>query len=1847
MEGLGPGLGLILIGLVCVLLVLFVLQLLPRNQANSRIPLSSFESPDVSEIKDAVIIVQGSGRLEYLNTPARRLFGLRENEQADLERLTRYTRPANDFLSLFSKESQKRVSIGSQFTEATSYRVPGLSPLMLVTLRNLDLSPAASSGNGGAPNSLVRVITDFGQAITADLDYEATLQAVLENVGRLVAADLLELKVWDDSNQSLIPYRFEGHSEVSRELKRVEWSYFDKHTKSLLTNRKPYFFSQAEPEEGDAANGNTLPYVVRSYIGIPLVVDGEMVGTLEFGQSTENSFNQQDVELLQLVSGQAAIAIRNASLFEVEQRRTTELIGLANLAQVVSPSQDMKDMFERLVKSIAPLFDVEILGFLLFDEGKRILEGQIPFQGLPPHIVEIYRTSLSTEKIITDIIADPQPLMTLNAAKDEIWETLGIQNLAQAASLRDSALVPLMAGRRLVGFLQLSNHRQGDIAFSDEEVRLMNIVADQSTAIIENAVLVQQSRQRAYRSDALRRIASLAASAASVDEVLEHSVRELAHLFQADSAAIFLMDEKNGELGLHNASMYGVQKEAEEDLSRMFVAGTQFRLTVSGSQKPFLSGRLSSDRRILPIYRPLITTLHTESALIVPLVVRDRSLGELMLVSRKPEFFNSYDLQVVTTAAGQLASALESARLINQTDVNLRARVEQLTAVMRISRELNTSLDINQLLEIVHDEGLRTTGADCGTILLFDQTSVAEEPEVKLSIGCPTDKNLKTLLARVSDSDAPLVIKDFEREDFAAPHEGVRSALVAPILQAGKLAGVIHLHASLPDFFDTDIVELVQTLAVQASIALNAASQYQTERERSEVLRRRADTMSLLSGINYAINFDQPLEQQLRTIGNAICESTPFQAVLISVFEPDTGLLRRAAGIGFSQEVLGELLSRKQPFESVRKLFKPEFRISRSYLIPADKTPVVPADVHMVTLTLNPVAHTENAWNADDFLIIPLEDVQGNPLGLISLDAPNDGLRPDKSTIETIEIFAAQASLVINNTARFSELRNRAETLTSALQRQQRLLSVSQNDLPILMRKDLEQTLSIQNLDRRAQRVRAGLAITESVGRQLDASSALLALGREVLTQLGMSVALVAEDAPEGERLAHILGNVPRATNPETLFGQRNPLRTCLQTGETILAANVDESGEWRNTPLLNGLRAKAFICLPVKVEEKTVAAVLAVSPEPLAPFTDEDRQVYYQISRQTSVILQNISLLNETRRRLQEVDLLLDFSRQISGLPPEGIVKALLESALRVIQPSAHAGVVLLWDEATTQLTPRASSGYADNDSLMKISYQSGEALPGIVFETQTTRREDELNFARDYALSADNLVLYRQATGGRLPVSSLLIPIVAGTQRLGVLVLDNFNTQAAFKAEDETLLLSLAQQVALSLENVRLVQTSLERAGQLQALNEVGTSLTSSLHSDELVASLLEQLQPVLPFDTATLLLREEDQLKVTAASGFMDSEKRLGLTVAVEDSSLFKEMIRGGQPIAVADVRGDLRFPQIEVPHLSWLGVPLISKGELVGVIALEKWQANFYKPELVQIATTFATQAAVSLENARLYEDSLNRAAELDQRSQRLALLNKFSSQMGGLLDADQILMVTAEELQKAFDALRVSVVSLEGQKAKWVFSTPKGRAKFPKMLQDTPIFNQLRESQGVFTSEDFLDEPDLAPLTPMLGKKRTSVLALPLFSGGFLHSILFLQQPAHDRLRTSEIELALTIANQASIALDSARLYQEAQHRAQETTALAELGRDISATLEIEVVLERIVAYAKELLQAETSAVYMPDAGKKRTSVLALPLFSGGFLHSILFLQQPAHDRLRTSEIELALTIANQASIALE
>ncbi len=1365
--------------------------------------------------------------------------------------------------------------------------------------------------------------------------------------------------------------------------------------------------------------------------------------------------------------------------------------------------------------------------------------------------------------------------------------------------------------------MQASNHRGAGAAFTQDELHLLRIIATQAAPVIENVSLVQQSRQRAQRAEALRRIASLASSAATLDEILLYSLQELAHLLRAGTAAIFLLDEGRGELHAHRPSLFGVPAEVRAGLERIPIEDPQFHFTAAGGLHAFITGNALEDQTLLPVYRPAFEALGIGSAVVVPLVVRDHGIGELWLGSHAPDFFDRSDLQVVTTAAGQLAGVIERSSLAEQTDAGLRRRVGQLEALTRISRELSTTLDLKYLLQMVYDEALRTTHADCGTILLFDLEAksppgasvmffVGDEPASRLS-------NLQRLAAAGAE---PLRVADFSQSEYAPAHSGIQSALTVPILYRERVAGLIDLHAWEPGCFDDTAEEITQTLAVQASIVLGNALQYQEQVRRGELLDRRVTTLAKLQETSRDLQSGQSMQQALSAIASGIREVTPFDVVLISVYHPESDALERVCGLGLKDSHWEELRAHSQPWGSLQSILRPEFRVSASYFIPCDKQPAVPEDVHALVVLPHAERQATDAWDPEDALLLPLEDVQGRPVGLISLDAPRDGRRPDRPTIETLEVFATFATLLIQNDLRIAAIRGEADELRAEGQRLAGAAQAGQARLPEMLHKDLSQALSIHQLKRQTQRIRDGLEIAEAANRQTDGPSVLRTLAREVLVRAGLELALVAESAPSGPKLVEVIGEAPEGASPEALFGQPNPLRHSFQDGQIRLVAALEGEAESRPAPLLKALQARSLICLPISVEGKVAASILLVGRNSLPAFDEDDRQVYALLARQVAISLQNLSLLGETQRRLQEVDLLLEFSRQLGSLDPTNILSVLVNSALRAI-PAAHTGMAALWDAKAACLSPQAAAGYADVDSLLQIGHPLDGGLPGEVFASGQARRVGEVEFARDYRLPAEDLLRYRRATAGRLPVSSLLVPIRVGEARLGLLVLDSFTTPEAFTGEDEAMLVSLAGQAALALENARLFQASEERAGQLLALNNVAATITSSLQSDELIASLLEELDAVLPYETGALWLRRGEILTVAAARGFPDNEDRVGLSVAVEDSALFREMIQTGQALLVSDTQADPRFPALAPQERrSWLGIPLVAKGEVIGAFALEKQQADFYTPGHVQAAATFAGQAAVALENARLYEESLHKAADLNERSQRLALLNRLSSLLSASLDLSQILQVTARELLRALNASVVSALLFDEQgQAQLYCEAPGGESQPPLALPDAPLFARLRESMGIFSAGDVLAEAELEPLSAFLAERDThSLLALPLPAGPALQGVFLVQTSFLYRFSSSEIELARTISNQAAIAVQNARLFAETrlltedlEHRVRERTAelthehhntetLLRIITELSASLDMEQVLNRTLLVLNEAVGSEQSAILLSRAG---------------------------------------------------
>ena len=1801
----------VLIGIIAIITRAFPKSMLARQKSISFPQINI----DIPSSNDAVLLVQTGGRVIYANEKAYELFG--KTEEPNLERLARRARPSDLFLGLCGKEGQARFSLDGRFIEGTSYYLPpsnGAGGAFLVSLRQPQVA-AIASGEAELSNQALDIFAELSQQMASSLELETALHAIMESVERLIPSDFPEVTIWDSDNQNLIPYHFVGTPGIDQHLERSDERYTAEKGYSgyLITNRQPLLVEDVNTylEVRPQVNQNQYPF--NSYLGVPLLAAGELIGTLELASLNKGAFNQSDLDLLRVLSGQAAVAIHNAILFQDEQRRMLELSGLAKLAQAAGALQDTQDFYALLVDSITPLLDVEIIGFLIYDEARRRLVAQSPFKGLPSNVVDLYRVTISTGTPAEEVWLKQEMIIANPAPEDDRLKAYEIAHIALAAGIQTTIFVPLTSAGRMLGYLQVGDKRDGS-QFLEADLRILTIIAGQAANVIQNATLVKESRERAQRSESMRRIASLTGSVATLDEILDFSVRELAQLLRADIAALFLVDENRAELSLHKESFFGTDSDLPMSLSRLSMNEPDFHFSVTSSQQSFFSDDLNSEEKLFPFYQQLYQALEVKSAIDVPIVIRDRGIGEILLASKKIEFFNRSDLILLSTTASQLAAAIEKSTLYTQTDESLRRRVDQLLALTHISRELNTNLELRSLIKLIFDELLYTTQASCGTISLFELSGSSQDQRTRLLfVGDSPSEEQSPLERQVLELEEAIIVNDFSERIstlgniyLEPPHQGVVSAMVVPIFYQETIAGLIQVHSQVIGQFDKTALEIAQSLATQAAIALGNSMRFYEQKQRNELLSRRVETIEKLIDTSGTLSPEQPLEAAMEAVAYGLQESTPFNVVLVSIYNPQDQCLLHIAGAGLPIEAMQKYQEQPQSWTDFEPMLLPEYRFSRSYFIPVERDKGVIAELQTSKIVPLETSLPAEAiqWHAGDLLLLPMLDGDDRPLGLIKLDSPRNGLRPDKPTIETLEVFASQAALVIESQRMLAELSSRAKMVALELERARDALNTSQVYLPNLLHKDLENTITVQRLSQRSRRIQAGLDISEIINRQTNRSDILLVFSREFLNRIDMSIVLVGETLMGDPHLLHVVGTTPSSgMNLEALLGQKNPLRNALQSGEQILVANLDDNTDWKGTSLLQALEAKAFVCLPIIVDSKVDSAILVINQAPMTSFTPDDQHLFELMCRQVAIALENLRLLTETNRSLQEVNLLLEFNRQIGTMEPLGILRALIDSALKV-SPSAHAGMVAIWKPEQGCLVPQVASGYINNSRMLEITYRPGKALPSKVFDSGEPIRLDEVNFAHDYNLSSESLLIYRDATEGRLPISSLVLPIKTGENKLGVLILDNFTSSEAFTQEDQDLVASLARQTALTLENARLYQASEQRAAQLLALTNVAATITSSLQTHELIDSLMDQVRTFITYDTGTLWLRQGNKLTIRAASGFEDSEQRIGLSVAIEDSSLLNEMIGTSQPISVKDVRDDLRFPSlIEHRYLSWLGVPLLSKGEVVGVIALEKAEPNFYTQEHISAMITFAGQVAVALVNASLYEESVRHAGELDERSKRLSLLNRLSTELSGSLDLDYILGVALRELLQAVQCKGVSALLFDTNFHPIIHAeSPIIEENYPIQLPESLIFERIQESHGIFSTEEASQEEILDKLQDFLVKRSIhALLLLPLITGNELIGLLITYSDQSTRFDTDEVELARTITNQAAVAIQNARLFAETERlfgetqlRSAELGMLFEMGVNITQVLDQTKLIDAVFEKAVGMMQADSAGLVVME-----------------------------------------------------
>ena len=1770
-------------------------------------PQGPAPSPQEEHATEGLMVVRPGGRVVYLNATLRRWLGLEPTERPPLETLARRIRPRETFLRLCAAPGQARLMLAHRWLEVASYPLPTVDGQATVLVFRLPALMAEEAGPEGAPNATAKILAELARSFNRTLELEATVRAVLRAVDRLVPNTYLEMLLWDEEAGSFRACRFVGTPGLDDRIERHTLRRApDQGRKLLLEHRRPLLIPDVnQPPPGVVPP--VLPKGLRAYLGLPLVVEDTVIGLLEVASDEPNAFGEQERYLLQMVAEQAALALRNARTFTRAREQVGLLERLVALARRLNRVQEAETFVRGLVEGMREILPAEMVGLLLYDEGAEVLEAQWPFIGVPRPFVEAYRVHLASEGLAA-WFALREPLVLPQAAEAPLFRQLGLADLARGAGMQATLLIPLRAEERVLGAIQLSNRPEGH--FEAADLQLARLIAQQIAPAVENFVLLQQSRERARRAEGLRRIANLVASEATLDEILRFVLLEVSQLLQASSAAVFLLDEEQEVLEIHRPSAFRVSPETMDRLGRLSVHDPLFRETVTRMQRPFLSADIQTDTRISAAYRPIVEAFpNLHSAIVVPLMLRDRSFGEMLIGHARPHAYQRSDVQLALSVAGQMALALERQRLWRQSDVTLVQQADQMRALLRLSRELTLAPSLQALIRHFRADVVRLTGAACASVKIFTE---GEQPALHW-LCTPEQPPQLTERERQALRDArPVLFDPLPTED--QPHPGVRSALTVPLLYQDQPVGVLDLHSGETGFFDEQRMRFARSLGLQAALAIGIHLEREAQLRTIARLKHRQQALQLTHEFFATHHLSEEPYDLLLEMGRVLVRGVEGRRWGLYAYEASTGLLR---------PVVTPEEESPPPLTWDRVVVWLQGRDEERYIFRLSGQAAAEA-----RRLLWRVEEVEDQEEEDEVWAALVRSPRRDLLGLVLFSRPASA--QDAEVEESLGLLLPTLGVLFQ----WWQVRQlhalQVQDLEARTLQAQTALYAAQEGITRWLRKDLEQMLDIHALARGKERLETSLEIATEVNRQPERQAVFDALGHQLLERLAMEVAILVDRVGDRVRLRQVYGVVPPNVHLDSLLGQHNPLYEVMETRRAILIGDLEqEDTPWRDSPLLRRLQARSVLVIPIGTEANVEAAVLTTARSSMPPFSPEDVQAFTLLGHQVGIALQNLNLLHETSRRLQEVDSLLAFSRMLGELDPERLLNSLLESALTVVR-SAHAGFVALWDPRREALVIKAAQGYGEPQLILGIELPP-RGLPGACFSGLQPQRVDEVNFVEAYPLDQEGLLRYQQATLDRLPISALAIPIAAREHPLGVLVLENFNTAGAFGESDENLLLALAQQTGLMLENARLLQDAQARASQLQALANVAAIITSTLQSEEVLSALLPQLTTAVPFDAATLWLREGETFVVRDASGFPDNEERKGLQVAIEDSALLNVIVATQDPLVIPDIQEDETFPWPEgYPYRSWLGLPLLSQGEVIGLIVLEKKEPRFFTPEWVEVGRTFAAQAAAALQNARLYEESVEQAAELRERTTRLELVYSFTAELSASLDPDYILRLTARRLR---EALGVGVVAMirtteEGLRLAAV-EPPTAEESWPQTWPPLELLQQMAESRGVVIATDPLDDPRFAPWQEHLRPHHPGGLVLfPLMTREVLHGVALAVLEPGQTLSSAALELGRSLAQQAAVAYQNAQLYAEMRsltedlerrvaERTQELTRehqraqlLLRIITELASSLDLDQVLNRTLDLMNRSLGAEQSTILLYRPGEKTFFLRAARGYAG-------------------------------------
>jgi GAF domain-containing protein len=659
----------------------------------------------------------------------------------------------------------------------------------------------------------------------------------------------------------------------------------------------------------------------------------------------------------------------------------------------------------------------------------------------------------------------------------------------------------------------------------------------------------------------------------------------------------------------------------------------------------------------------------------------------------------------------------------------------------------------------------------------------------------------------------------------------------------------------------------------------------------------------------------------------------------------------------------------------------------------------------------------------------------------------------------------------------------------------------------------------------------------------------------------------------------------------ETAFTASEKLRqTVFDRLQPLIVEDVPAAPHISPHELLD---LQSALIVPIEVGGRRLGLLQLSTHGPgLRRFSTDEGGLAQAMANQAAVAIENADLFDAEQRRAEQFRVISEVGRHVTSLLA---VDEILEQIVRLVKETLgyhQVGIGLIEGDEVVYRTGVGS--FWEQLESQPIRLKAGrEGISGLVTQT------GEPVLVPDVSQEPR----YHRVPGDIRTKSELAVPLKTKAAVIGVLAVSSDRLDG-FDETDVAVLQSLAHQAALAIENARLFEAEQVRAEQFRVISEVGSRITSILAVDELLGQMTRLVKDAFDYHGVGIGLIEGDQLVFKAGAGtFWDDPQFEPLSLKVGQEGITGWVASTGEPLLVPDVSKEPRYylpslSQARKTH-SELAVPMKIKGEVIGVLDVESERLDAFDENDLVVLQSLASQAAVAIENARLF-DAEQRQAE------QFRVMSEVGRRITSILDIDQVLVQVVRLIQEAFDYDQVHIGLIEGDYvvyrhgAGWLWEDPQ--------FEFRP--NRLRVGQdGVTGLVADTGKPLLVPDVSkdprylwMEGSRTRSELTVPIKFKGKVIGVLDAQSDRLDAFGDSDLVVLQSLANQAAIAIDNARLFRDAARQVRDLTALADASRIISSVLHQDQLLEALYQQITRIAPTDFYLIALYDEATNTVSI---------------------------------------------